>query len=132
MFFTMWFHALPVMLPAFVLSALFLIVAACYRKSQKIALISITLFSTLVLFLVSSILNYDFGPLLNTGCELGLMVGYAIATYLTGLRFSRPIQVLSAVPIVAVCWVLAASFLGDFVNDEFVEVCLRRQEKAHE
>ena len=120
---------------ALVLSASFLIVAACYRKSQKIALI--TLLSTLVLLLTlvffSPLLRYSEADyMLDEGCRLALMVGFSIATYITGLRFSRPVQVVSALPIVVVGWLLAESFVDYFVHDEFVEVCLHRQEEAHE
>ena len=114
---------------ALVLGASFLIVAACCRKSQKIALIS--LLSTLVL--LSTLLLYsEADSMLGVGCQLGLVVGFSIATYITGFRFSGPVQVVSALPIVVFGWLFAASFVDYFVRDEFVEVCLHRQEEAHE
>lgn len=119
---------------ALVLSALFPFVAACYRKSEEIALI--TLLPTLVLlstlFLLSLLLHSEADSMLGVGCLLALMVGFSIATYITGLRFSRPVQVVSALPIVVVGWSLAVSFVDYFEHDKFVEVCLHRQEEAHE
>lgn len=108
-------HAGSLSTLVWLLSFLFLIVAACYKKSRTIALSSLLALPVLICLAFTG---------LGFLTAAFLVLGYPIVIYIIGLRFPRPIPVLCALPTITLLFMLGRGIFSYLVIDmEVADAC---------